>query len=60
MRNFFEIVSLKINKLIIVKTDSNLHIMANHLAFLALEDALPTQCDLLFYPTMMVIKGFLG
>lgn len=60
MRNFFEIISLKINKLIIAKKDSNLHIMANHLAFLAFDDARPTQCDLLFYPTMMVIEGFLG
>lgn len=60
MQNFLEIISLKINKLIIVKTDSNLHIMANHLAFLAFDDALPTQRDLLFYRTMMVIKGFLG
>lgn len=41
-KNFFEIISLKINKLIIVKTDSNLHIIANHLAFLAFDETFPT------------------
>lgn len=60
MQNFCEIISLKINKLIIAKADSNLHTMANHLAFLAFDHALPNQGNRLFYPTTMVIKGFLG
>lgn len=33
-----------------MKADSNLHIMANHLAFLAFDETLPTQGDLLFTP----------
>ncbi len=33
-----------------VKTDSNLHIMGNHLGFLAFDETLPTQHDGLFTP----------
>lgn len=46
--------------MIIVKIDSNLHIMANHLAFLAFDETLPTQSDLLFYPSIKLMEGLLG